>query len=93
MSSIADKQVDSRGVRCRIGSAILSAALDTAVVYGALGWWYVAVIAMLCPSELALSIVSWVPIRQDTLGIMSFGVSGVGYFIRELRRPSVRHDG
>jgi hypothetical protein len=87
-----DQQVDRPEARRVVGSAAISAALDTVVVFAALGWGYVAVIAVLHPYQLGIPILSWMPIRRDTFGIVCFAVSAVANFIRVLRRPSIGRD-
>lgn len=90
MNSTTDQHIDSRtGYITRL---VLSAFVDTAVVFFALGWLYVAVVAVFYPDELSNAIVSWMPIRRDTLGIVCFGLSAVAYFIREIRKPSLGCD-
>lgn len=87
MNSTPGQRCDRRKIPHIIGSAVLSAAIDTAVVFGVLGWLYAAIIAMLYPGALSIPIVSLIPIRRDTFGILCFAASGIAYFIREMRRP------
>jgi uncharacterized RDD family membrane protein YckC len=92
MTSMADQHIARRPAWRAAASAALSALIDTAVIFGALGWLYVAVIATLHPDDLSIPIGSWIPVRRDTLGIICFGASAVAYFIGELRKPSIGAD-
>lgn len=64
-----------------IGLPVLSVVLDTAVVFGALGWLYVAIFGVVRPNDLPLWIVSSIPVRRDTAGIIFFGLSAAAYFL------------
>jgi hypothetical protein len=74
--------------RSIIGSAILLVMFDTAAVFGALGWLYVAVIGIARPNDLPLRIVSSVPVRRDTAGIVFFGLSAAAYFFGGALKPA-----
>ena len=60
--------------------------IDVAVVFGALGWVYVAVIAVFVPKGLLLPLTEVIPIRRDTFGTVSFAVSAIACFPREIRK-------
>ena len=92
MNSAPDQHVDRRAARHITEWALVWAFVDTAVVYGALGWLYVVVIAVFYPGGLSIPIVSWIPMRRDTLGIVCFGLSAVAYFLRGIRKPPVGAD-
>jgi hypothetical protein len=62
--------------------------VDVAVVFGAVGWVYVAVIAVFVPKGLFLPLVEGIPIRRDTFGTVSFAVSATACFAREIRKHS-----
>lgn len=79
---------------CRLGRAatrrrprcpVLLAFVYTAVVFGALGWVCVAIIAVFTPTGLPLPLIEGISLRRDTFGIISFGVSAVAHFFREVQ--------
>jgi hypothetical protein len=88
MNFIAYEPVARRAGQHITRFPMLWAFVDTAVVFGALGWLYVAVVAVVYPGELSFPIVVGIPIRRDTLAIICFGVSAVAYFLREIRKQS-----
>lgn len=69
--------------------AVALAALETVAFIGAFVWVYVAVIAMIHPERLMLPLVSWLPIRRDTLAFVCFALSVIAYFVRECRRSDM----
>ncbi|MFZ0832472.1 MAG: hypothetical protein WAM92_05195 [Mycobacterium sp.] len=74
-------QVEGRRVA---GRALLWALVDCAAVFGALGWVYGAATAVVSPDRLSVWVMSWVPIRIDTLAVVGFCVSAVAYVVREI---------
>jgi hypothetical protein len=83
-----DQKRDRRQSRWIIGLPVLSVVVDTAVVFGALGWLYVAIIGVVRPNDLPFWIVSWIPVRRDTVGIICFGLSATAYFLGGALEPS-----
>jgi hypothetical protein len=66
---------------------IIRSALLTLTVYGTLGWMYIALNAAMHPITLAMPLthlMSWP--REDTFGIICFGVSFVSFFVWNLVR-------
>jgi hypothetical protein len=53
------------------------AAVEAVMVYGLLGWVYVAVYAAARPDELSQPIAALVPLRRDTFGALAFAASAV----------------
>ncbi|WP_330455743.1 hypothetical protein OIB37_01995 [Streptomyces sp. NBC_00820] len=53
----------------------MRAVAETAMVYGLLGWLYVAVVAAIRPDDLAGPVSALVPVRRDTCGAVCFAVS------------------
>lgn len=88
MSVDIDQKSGRRQSRWIIGLPVLSVAVDAVVVFGALGWLYVAIIGVVRPNDLPSWIASWIPMRRDTTGIVCFGLSAVAYFLRGMFRPS-----
>src|SRR5215218_4113480 len=88
MKSIADQRVAQRAGQPFTWWPMVGAFVDTAFVFGALAWLYVAVIAVFDPGELSLPIVVGIRIRRDTAAIICFGVSAVAYFVREIKQQS-----
>jgi hypothetical protein len=87
MSAIVDKP-PHHPVAGVVRPALGRALIDTAVAFGLLGWLYAAVIAVFDPDSLSLILLSWLPIRRDTLGVFCFALSGCAYFFRQLSHPS-----
>jgi hypothetical protein len=52
-------------------------SLEAAMVYGLLGWIYVAVYAAVRPTEMSTPITALIPIRRDTFGSLCFAVSAM----------------
>jgi hypothetical protein len=50
---------------------------ETAMVFGLLGWLYVAACAAVRPLEMSMPITALVPMRRDTFGCLCFAVSAV----------------
>ena len=92
MTSAPSQHIDRRAAWHITVGPLLSASVDTAVVFGALGWTYVAAVAVVNPDELSNAIVSWIPIRRDTPGMVCFGLSAVAYFLREIQKPTTGRD-
>ena len=92
MNVITDRRVAQCAGQPITRRPMLTAFIDTAVVFGILGWLYVAVIAVLYPDELSFPIVVGIPIRRDTFGTFCFGVSAVAYFVRAIRQQSGASD-
>jgi hypothetical protein len=60
-------------------------------VYGAAGWMYVAICALVAPSTLALPLTHLVPsLREDTSGALSFVVSFLGFITFRIARQASR---
>jgi hypothetical protein len=53
------------------------AAIEAVMVYGLLGWVYVAVYAAARPDDLSQPIAALVPLRRDTFGALAFAASAV----------------
>ena len=53
----------------------LRAAAEVAVLYGLLGWVYVAAYAAVFPNELNHPIAAVLPLRRDTFGVLAFAAS------------------
>ncbi|MDT5312923.1 MAG: hypothetical protein QOE74_1943 [Mycobacterium sp.] len=60
---------------------------ETAALVAALGWLYAAIFGVIRPNELTTHIVSWIPLRRDTFGILCFGLSATAYLSRGLLAP------
>jgi hypothetical protein len=74
--------------RLRRGPRALGwALLETVVLYGLLGWVYVAAVAALRPNELPLPLTEWWRVRRDTFGICCFSCSACAFFLRCLGPP------
>ena len=58
----------------------LRAAAETVMVFGLLGWIYVACIAAVRPFALSESVAVVLPIRRDTFGLCCFVCSGIAAF-------------
>jgi hypothetical protein len=55
----------------------LRAAAEVVMLYGLLGWAYVAVYAAAFPNELDHPIAAVLPLRRDTFGVLAFAASAV----------------
>lgn len=53
------------------------AVAEAVMVYGLLGWVYVAVYAAAHPNELSQPIAALVPLRRDTFGALAFAASAI----------------
>ena len=58
----------------------LRPAGETVMVYGLLGWLYVAACAAVRPQALSLHIAAIVPLRRDTFGTVCFALSALSAF-------------
>jgi hypothetical protein len=58
-----------------------AALLETATLYGLLGWIYVAVLAASDMNRLADPLIHWLPLRTDTCGALFFAVSATGFLL------------
>jgi hypothetical protein len=87
MSVEVDQKRARRQSRRIIGLPVLLVAVDTVVVFGALGWLYAAIIGVVRPGDLSSRIGPWIPVRHDTAGIICFGLSAVAYFVGGMFRP------
>jgi hypothetical protein len=54
------------------------------MLYGLLGWLYVAACAAARPQDLAVQIAAIVPLRRDTFGALCFVLSAVSAFVLQL---------
>lgn len=64
---------------------LIKALSFTLFVFGLLGWLYIATAAMVHPETLTIQLTHLTPwIREDTFGIICFGVSFVSFFIWNL---------
>ena len=61
---------------------ILKAASFTFFIFGLIGWFYIAGVALVHPQTLCLQLTHLTPwLREDTFGIISFAVSFFSFFI------------
>lgn len=51
--------------------------VETAMVFGLLGWLYAAACAAVRPQEMSAAVTALVPMRRDTFGCVCFAVSAV----------------
>lgn len=63
----------------------LRAAAEVVLVYGLLGWIYVAAYAAAYPRELSEQIAAAVPMRRDTFGAMAFAASATAAIVLRAR--------
>ena len=57
----------------------------TAFLFGLFGWLYIVVVRFVSPKTLTIQLSHLTPwIREDTFGMLSFVVSGMGFFIWNL---------
>ena len=64
---------------------IVKAASFTFFIFGLLGWFYIAAIALVHPETLSIQLTHFAPWpREDTFGTVSFLVSFVSFFIWNL---------
>jgi hypothetical protein len=64
---------------------VLKAALKTCFLYGFAGWIYIAFNAVFHMETLSMPLTHLLPYpREDTFGIVCFGISFVSYFILNL---------
>lgn len=72
---------------------IIRAASLTFFVFGLLGWLYIAAIALVHPETLTIQLTHLTPwIREDTFGILCFGVSFISFFIWNLTKDKTSKD-
>ncbi len=68
---------------------LIESALLTMVVYGFAGWVYIAANAVVHPQSLAWPLTHLLPWpREDTFGIICFGLSSISFFIYTYIRKS-----
>jgi hypothetical protein len=75
---------DHPKTRRPIGSPLLVVLAETVALLAALLWLYVAIIGTVRPDDLPLRIISWIPLRRDTVGIGCFGLSATAYLVSGL---------
>ena len=88
MNLITEQRIAQRAGQPITRSPMVGAFVDTACVFGAFAWLYVAVIAVFTPAELSLPILAGIPIRRDTAAVICFGGSAVAYFVRAISKQS-----
>jgi hypothetical protein len=59
---------------------LLRSAAETAMVFGLLGWLYVAAVAAFRPDDLSVHIAAILPLRRDTFGAACFVGSALSAF-------------
>lgn len=64
---------------------VLRAAAETAMVFGLLGWLYVAAVAATRPGALSEAVAAVLPLRRDTFGVFCFTGSGLAAFALHAR--------
>ena len=63
----------------------IKAASFTFFIFGLLGWFYIATIALVHPETLSMQLTHFFPWpREDTFGAVSFAVSVISFFIWNL---------
>ena len=67
---------------------VLRAAAETAMVFGLLGWLYVACVAATRPGALSEAVAAVLPVRRDTFGVFCFGCSALAAFALHTRTGS-----
>ncbi len=68
---------------------VLRSLFLTLFVLGLLGWVYIALIALVHPETLSWPLTHFLPWpREDTFGIMCFGVSGISFLLWNMMRES-----
>jgi len=66
---------------------VLQAVTLTGFIFGAAGWVYIALVALVHPETLPIQLTHLTPwIREDTFGIISFIVSAICFFAWNLVR-------
>lgn len=65
------------------------AAAEVALVYGLLGWVYVAAYAAVYPRDLSQHIAAVLPLRRDTFGILAFAASAAAAIFLKARTGRV----
>lgn len=63
----------------------LRALAEVVMLYGLLGWAYVAVYAAAFPNELDHPIAAVLPLRRDTFGVLAFAASAVSATVLRAR--------
>lgn len=73
----------------------LRAAAEVVLVYGLLGWVYVAAYAAVYPRDLSQHIAAVLPLRRDTFGVLAFAASAVAAVVLKASTGRVwtRRDG
>lgn len=64
-------------------------AAETALIYGLLGWCYVAVYAVFRPQDLSAPIAAVVPLRRDSFGCLCFAASALAACVLQIRAGGV----
>lgn len=72
--------------RERFWSAVAWTLLEAVTVFGALGWLYVAMIAVYVPDTTPHALTTWMPVRRDTFGIVCFASSAAAHVAIGLRK-------
>ena len=73
---------------------IIRALSLTLSIYGFAGWFYIVLNAVVHPRTMSDPITHLTPfLREDTFGIISFGVSLVSFFVWRLTKEKVSNDG
>lgn len=63
----------------------MRAATEVALVYGLLGWIYVAAYATAYPRDLSQHVAAVVPLRRDTFGVLAFAASALAAITLQAR--------
>lgn len=56
---------------------VIRPAAETMMLYGLLGWLYIALWAALRPDELSVPVTALIPMRRDTFGALCFAGSAI----------------
>jgi hypothetical protein len=87
LDAMVSQQARARGRGIKIVNEI-SLAL---AAYGAAGWIYVSICALVAPQTLALPLTHLLPpLREDTSGVLSFIVSFLGFISYRMTRAGDR---
>ncbi len=72
---------------------IFRSLLLALTIYGFAGWVYIALCAVVHPETLSLQLTHVTPfIREDSFGILCFGVSFLSFFLWQATKPSAPPD-